>query len=147
MPIPVTPKRIENLFIDLQDVDGSIPTPIRSGVSLEEVVRIAVQESGKPLRISVPAAEISPVETEGLEIRGGREGHESAVVDGLFVPAGAEAYGFDGLKTLLVAWADEREEAMQGVGVEELEVLAVQDVDGFVVDLFADGEKVRDEGG
>jgi hypothetical protein len=36
---------------------------------------------------------------------------------------------------------------MEGVGVEELEVLAVQDVDGFVVDLFADGEEVRDERG
>jgi hypothetical protein len=89
MPIPVTPKRIENLFIDLQDVDSSIPTPIRSAISLEEEVRIAVQESGKSLRISVPAAEISPVETEGLEICSGSEGHEGAVVDGLFIPSGA----------------------------------------------------------
>jgi hypothetical protein len=89
MPIPVTPKRVENLFIDLQDVDGSIPTPIRSAVGLEEEMRIAVQESGESLRISVPAAEIGPVETEGLEIRSGREGHEGAVVDGLFIPSGA----------------------------------------------------------
>jgi hypothetical protein len=89
MPIPVTPKRIENLFIDLQDVNSSIPTTIRSAVSLKEEVRIAVQESGESLRVGVPAAEISPVETEGLEVRGGREGHESAVVDGLFIPSGA----------------------------------------------------------
>jgi hypothetical protein len=147
MPIPITPKRVENFLINLQDVDGSIPTPIRSTVRLKEVVRIPEQEPGETLRVRVPAAEVSFVETEGLEVRGGREGHEGTVVDGHFVPARAKAHDVDGVETLLVAWTDDCEEAMEGVGVVELEVLAVQDVDGFVVDLFADGEEVWDERG
>jgi hypothetical protein len=138
-------KAIENIIIDLQDVDSSVHATVGPAVRFEEKVRIAEQDPGEHFRVGVPAAEIGAVEMEGLEVRGGREGHEGAVVEGLFVPACAEAHEVDGLKTLLIARTDDCEEAVEGIGIEELEVLAVQDVDGFVVDLFADGEEVRDE--
>lgn len=108
-------------------------------------MRIAVQHPGEAFCAGLIAAELGVVDVEGLEVRGARKGHEGAVVECSFVPARAEIHDVDGLKTLLVAWTDDREEPMEGVRVVEPELLAIQDVDGFVVDLFADGQEVRDE--
>jgi hypothetical protein len=136
---------IKNLIIDLNDVDSSVPATIRNAVRFEEEVGIAVQVSSEAHGGRVVAAEVGHVDTEGLEVCRTRKRHEGAVVEGSLVPARAEAYDLDRMKALLVAWADDREESMEGVGVVELEVLAVQDVDGFVVDLFADCEDVREK--
>jgi hypothetical protein len=145
MSIPEGVKRIENIIIELNDVDSSVPAAIRIAVRFQEKVRIAVQTSGKALCARVVAAEIGSVETESLEVCRTRKRHEGAVVEGSLVPACAEVQDLDRMKALLVAWADNREESMEGVSVVELEVLAVKDVDSFVVDLFADGEEVREK--
>jgi hypothetical protein len=145
MSIPEGVKRIENIIVELNDVDSRVPATIRNAVRFEEKVRITVQTSGETLGARVIAAEIGAVETEGLEVCRTRKRHEGAVVEGSLVPACAEVQDLDRLKALLVVWADDREESMEGVGVVELEVLAVKDVDSFVVDLFADGEEVREK--
>jgi hypothetical protein len=145
MSIPEGVKRIENIIVELNDVDSSVSATIRNAVRFEEEVRIAVQTSGEPLGARVVATEIGAVETESLEVCRTRKRHKGAVVQGSLVPSCAEVQDLHRMKALLVAWADDREESMEGVGVVELEFLAVKDVDGFVVDLFADGEEVREK--
>jgi len=132
------------VLAQLNNIKSSIPATIRNAVRFKEEVRITVETSSQALCIRV-VAELGGREVEGLEVCGCREGHEGAVVEGSGVATRAEAFDVDGPDALLIAWADDCEEPMEGVGVSEHEVLVVEDVDGFVMDLFANGEDVRDE--
>jgi hypothetical protein len=70
-------------------------------------------------------AKIVVAKNEGLEVCGTCKCHEGAVVDGCGSSTCAEALDIDRVETLLVPYADDCKETMEGVGVGKDKVVPV----------------------
>ena len=132
-------------FVQLKNVHSSIFAAVGSSVCFEKPVTIAEDTGCDTTRLVAPVRYIAR-DPQRLEVGGTSEQRQTRVVVSLRLTRVAPSHDLDGTEALLVARAHRGKEGVQCSGVLKDEVMTIEVIDGFRVNLFVNSEESGNEG-